>query len=127
MTLANLSILEPEPGRVVGNHTRSARRPATRRGNPSYDCPAVTGRRRALSVVARVFALGCGIAAAILAVYSGVLVYAAATFEHDSLPGPVVLSMVALVVGLGALLCGGLSRLLWKAGKRAVDSAPPIR
>lgn len=80
-----------------------------------------------MSVVARAFAVGCGIAAAILAIYSGVLVYAAATFEHDSLPGPVVLSMVALAVGLAALLCGGLSRLLWKAGTRAGASAPPIR
>jgi hypothetical protein len=46
------------------------------------------------------------------------LVYAAATFVHDSLPGPAVLAMVAAGVGLGAILCGGLSRLLWKASQR---------
>jgi hypothetical protein len=44
--------------------------------------------------------------------------YAAVTFEHDSLPGPAVLSMVAIGVGLGALLCGGVSHLLWRASRR---------
>lgn len=68
-------------------------------------------------VVTRVIALGCGIASATLAVYCLMLVYAAATFEHDSLPGPVVLAMVAVGVGLVAILCGGLSRVLWRVSK----------
>jgi hypothetical protein len=76
-------------------------------------------QRGALSVITRVGALGCAIAAAILAVYCAMLVYAAATFEHDSLPGPAVLSMVAVGVGLVALLCGGLSHVLWRMSKRS--------
>lgn len=46
------------------------------------------------------------------------LVYAAMTFEHDSLPGPVVLYLVAVAVGLVAVLCGGLSHVLWRMSKR---------
>lgn len=54
-------------------------------------------------------ALAGAIAAAGLAGYCVMLVYAAATFEHDSLPGPAVLSMVAVGVGMLAVLCGGLA------------------
>jgi len=71
-----------------------------------------------LSVVTRVFAVVCAVASAILAIYCVMLVYAAATFEHDSLPGPAVLSMVAIGVGLAAVLCGGLSHVLWRTSKR---------
>ncbi len=70
-----------------------------------------------LFVVTRVIALLCAIASATLAVYSILLIYAAATFEHDSLPGPAVLAMVAVGVGLVAVLCGGLSRVLWRVSK----------
>ena len=73
----------------------------------------------------RVIALGCAIAAAVLTVYCVMLVYAAATFEHDSLPGPAVLSVVAVGVGLVALLCGGLSHLLWRVSKRPLAAARP--
>lgn len=66
-------------------------------------------------MIALVFA----IASAALAVYCVMLVYAAATFEHDSLPGPAVLAMVAVGVGLGALLCGGLSHVLGMASNRS--------
>lgn len=76
-------------------------------------------------MVTRVIALVCAIASAALAVYSVMLVYAAATFEHDSLPGPAVLAMVAVGVGLVAVLCGGLSRVLWRVSKRQKDAAPP--
>lgn len=82
-------------------------------------------RRGALSVVTRVIALVCAIASAALAVYCVVLVYAAATFEHDSLPGPAVLAMVAVGVGLVAVFCGGLSRVLWSVSIRHKDSARP--
>lgn len=85
---------------------------------PSYDYRTLASRRGVLSVVVRVIALGCAIAAATLAVYCVVLVYAAATFEHDSLPGPTVLAMVAVGVGLTAVLCGGLSRVLWRVSQR---------
>lgn len=78
-----------------------------------------------LFVVTRVIAIVCAIAAAALAVYCVILVYAAATFEHDSLPGPAVLAMVAVGVGLVAVLCGGLSRVLWRVSKRQKDSARP--
>jgi hypothetical protein len=70
--------------------------------------------RGALSVVTRIIALGFALVSAALAVYCVMLVYAAATFEHDSLPGPVVLAIVAVAVGLVAILCGGLSRVLWR-------------
>lgn len=100
--------------------------PRTRRFRPSYDDGLLTGHTRGvLFVVRRVIALVCAVAAATLAVYCITLVYAAATFEHDSLPGPVVLSMVAVVVGLAAVLCGGLSHVLWRVSKREVASARP--
>lgn len=73
---------------------------------------------RLLSIVIRVITVGCAIVAAALAVYCVILVYAAATFEHDSLPGPAVLSMVAVGVGLAALLFGGLTGVLWRISKR---------
>ena len=76
-----------------------------------------------LSIVTRVLAFGCAIAAAALAVYCVMLVYAAATFEQDSLPGPAVLSIVAVGVGLGALICGGLSHVFWRVSKRQLASA----
>jgi hypothetical protein len=63
-------------------------------------------------------AVVCALASATLAVYSVMLAYAAATFEHDSLPGPAVLGMVAFGVGLVAIICGGLSRALWRVSKR---------
>ena len=68
-----------------------------------------------MPVVARVLAILCAIATAALTVYCGMLVYAAATFEHDSLPGPTVLLIVAMGLGLAAIFCGGLTHLLWKA------------
>jgi hypothetical protein len=84
-----------------------------------YDRADLTSQPRGLgSLVTRVIAIACGIASAILAVYCVMLGYAAVTFEHDSLPGPAVLSMVAIGVGLGALLCGGVSHLLWRASRR---------
>ena len=73
----------------------------------------------------RVIALVCAIASATLAVYCVMLAYAATTFEHDSLPGPAVLSMVAVGVGLAAVLSGGLSHVLWRVSKRQVASARP--
>ncbi len=76
---------------------------------------------KVLSVVTRVFAVVCGVASVILAVYCVMLVYAAATFDHDSLPGPAVLSMIAVGVGLAAVLCGGLWHVLWRASKRSVQ------
>jgi len=79
------------------------------------------------SVVSRVVTTVCAIASATLAVYCVLLVYAATTFEHDSLPGPAVLSIVAVGVGLAAVLCGGLAAVLWKRGNRPVASEPPIR
>ena len=78
-----------------------------------------------MSVVTRVIAVVCAIASAALAVYCAMLVYAATTFEHDSLPGPAVLSMVAVGVGLAAVLCGGLSHVLWRVGKRQMASTRP--
>lgn len=68
-------------------------------------------------MLARVAAVACAIAAAILTVYCGMLVYAGATFQGDSLPGPTVLYMVAVGVGLGAMLCAGLAHVLWRNGK----------
>lgn len=76
-------------------------------------------------MVTGVIALVCAIASAALAVYCVMLVYAAATFEHDSLPGPAVLGIVAVGVGLVAVLCGGLSRVLWRVSTRLKDSARP--
>ncbi len=78
--------------------------------------------RGVLSTVSRVAAVVCAIASATLAVYCVVLVYAAATFSHDSLPGPAVLYMVAVGVGLTAVLCGGLAHVLWRVSKRAPAS-----
>ena len=93
---------------------------------PSYDWAALISQERGvLSAVTRVIAVVCAIASATLGVYCVVLVYAAATFEHDSLPGPAVLSMVAVGVGLGAVLTGGLSHVLWRVSKRRVASARP--
>lgn len=71
----------------------------------------------------RVMALAGAIAAAVLAGYCVMLVYAAATFEHDSLPGPAVLSMVAVGVGMLAVLCGGLAHILWRASNRQEGTA----
>jgi hypothetical protein len=85
----------------------------------------ISQKRGVLFVVTRVIALVCAIAAATLGVYCVMLVYAAATFEHDSLPGPAVLSIVAVGVGLAAVLCGGLSHVLWRVSKRQVASARP--
>jgi hypothetical protein len=97
-----------------------------RRCDPSYDRAAVISLQRGvLSVVTRVIALVSAIASAALAVYGVMLVYAATTFEHDSLPGPAVLSMVAVGVGLAAVLCGGLSHVLWRVSKRRTASARP--
>jgi hypothetical protein len=79
--------------------------------------------RGALAVVTGVIALVCAIASATLAAYCVTLVYAAMTFEHDSLPGPAVLSMVAVAVGLAAILCGGLSHVLWRVSKRQMTAA----
>jgi hypothetical protein len=79
----------------------------------------LTGQhRRALSIVTRGAAVLCAITSAGFAVYCVMLVFAAMTFEHDSLPGPAVLSMVAVGVGLAAILCGGLAHVLWRAGTR---------
>jgi hypothetical protein len=80
-------------------------------------------KRGVLFVVTRVIALVCAIASATLGVYCVMLVYAAMTFEHDSLPGPAVLSIVAVGVGLAAVLLGGLSHVLWRVGKRQVCTA----
>jgi hypothetical protein len=88
------------------------------RGDPGRHrmiCVALTGRPRGvLSAVRRVIAVVCAIVSATLGLYCFMLVYAATTFTHDSLPGPVVLSMVAVGVGLGAVLCGGVAHVLWK-------------
>lgn len=93
---------------------------------PSYDYSALAIQQQgALTIVVRVIALLCALAAAILAVYCVTLIYAAATFEHDSLPGPAVLSMVAVGVGLVAALCGGLAHVLWRVSKRQVTAARP--
>lgn len=67
---------------------------------------------------ARVASIVFALAAAVLAVYGVMLVYAAVTFEGDSLPGPVVLYMVAAGVGVGALLCAGLAHVLRRKGQR---------
>jgi len=99
--------------------------PDPRSRGPSYDCALNSQKRGVLSVVTRLVALVCAIASATLAVYCVMLVYAATTFEHDSLPGPAVLSMVAVGVGLAAVLCGGLSHVLWRVSKRQVASAQP--
>lgn len=79
----------------------------------------LTGQLRgALFFVTRGAAVLCAIAAAGFAVYCVLLAYAAATFEPDSLPGPAVLSIVAIGVGLAAILCGGLAHVLWRLGSR---------
>ena len=70
-------------------------------------------QRGVLSVVSIVAAALCAIVSAALAVYCVVLVYAAATFAHDSLPGPAVLNMVAVGVAIAAVLFGGLAHVLW--------------
>ena len=89
----------------------------------SVDSLAMTPpRNQTLLLLARVGAVLCGAAAAILGVYAVIAVYAGATFEGESLPGPTVLYMVAVAVALGALFCGGLSRILWQWAKR--HSAP---
>jgi hypothetical protein len=93
---------------------------------PSYDYAAVTGRQRGvISVVTRVIAIICAIASVTLTVYCVMLVYAAATFEHNSLPGPAVLFMVAVGVGLAAVLCGGLTHVLWRVSNRKVAPGEP--
>jgi hypothetical protein len=80
---------------------------------------ALMSRNRGVwSVLTRSIALVCAVASATLAAYCLTLAYAAATFEHDSLPGPAVLSIVAVGVGLAAVLCGGLSHVLWRMSKR---------
>lgn len=85
----------------------------------SYDRVTLIGHKGGvLFVVMRVIAVVCAITCAALAVYCVMLLYAAITFEHDSLPGPAVLSMVAVGVGLAALFCGGLAHVLWRASKR---------
>jgi len=71
-----------------------------------------------LSIVSSVAAAACAIISAALAVYCVVLVYAAATFVHDSLPGPAVLNIVAVGVALAAVLFGGLAHVLWRVSKR---------
>jgi hypothetical protein len=71
-------------------------------------------RRSGLSIAIRVAAVVCAIGAAALPAYSAMLAYAGATFEHDSLPGPAVLFMVAAGVGLSALLAAGVSYVLWR-------------
>ena len=101
--------------------------PDSWRRDPSYHCAALIGPKRGvLPVVTRVIALVCAVASATLGVYCIMLVYAAATFEHDSLPGPAVLSMVAVGVGLAAVLSGGLSHVLWRVSKRQVASDRPV-
>lgn len=70
------------------------------------------------ALTARMASIIFALAAAVLAAYGGMLVYAAATFEGDSLPGPVVLYMVAAGVGIGALLCAGLAHVLWRWARR---------
>ena len=85
----------------------------------------ISHKRGVLSVVTRVIALVCAVASAILAVYCVMLVYAATTFEHDSLPGPAVLTIIAVGVGLAAVLSGGLSHVLWRVSKRQMASARP--
>lgn len=74
------------------------------------------------AIVRRVFAVGCAIVSAMLAVYSFTLAYAAATFAHDSLPGPAVLAMMAVAVALVGVVFGGVARALWM---RRVSSHTP--
>lgn len=74
--------------------------------------------RGGLAIVTRSMALVCAIASLGLAGYCAMLVLAAVTFEHDGLPGPVVLSLAAVGVGLASVLCGGLSHVLWHWRKR---------
>lgn len=76
-------------------------------------------------MIARVLALFCAVAAAALAVYGVLLVYAATSVEYDSLPGPAVLSMVAAGVALAALLCGGLAHVFWRVSKRQETTGRP--
>jgi hypothetical protein len=72
---------------------------------PSNDCAALISQKRGvLFVVTRVIALVCAIVSATLGVYCVMLVYAATTFEHDSLPGPAVLAMVAVGVACSGTL-----------------------
>jgi hypothetical protein len=85
----------------------------------------ISQKRGALFVVMRVIAVVCAIVSATLGIYCAMLVHAATTFEHDSLPGPAVLSIVAVGVGLAALLAGGLSHMLWRMSKRQVASTRP--
>jgi hypothetical protein len=75
--------------------------------------------------VARVIAFISALAAAALAVYCVLLVYAAATVEYSSLPGPAVLSIVAVGVGLAAVLCAGVAHLLWRWSNR-MGAEPPL-
>ena len=70
------------------------------------------------SPLARPAAVLCGLAAAVLGAYGAMLVYAAATFEGDSLPGPLVLYMAAIGVALAALLSAGLAHVLWRRSRR---------
>jgi peptidoglycan/LPS O-acetylase OafA/YrhL len=94
------------------------------RPRTSYTCAALTSPKRGWRFhLTRVIAVVCAIGAATLVVCCAVLGYAAATFEHDSLPGPGVLAMVAVGAGLAALLCGGLAHVLWRASKRQVARA----
>lgn len=91
---------------------------------PSYDGVAMMGHGAGvLSAIARIAAILFAVVAATLVVYCGMLVYAAATFEHDSLPGPTVLYLVAAGVALAAMLCGGLSHVLWRVRKPQAPSA----
>ena len=69
-------------------------------------------------LLARAGAVVCALAAAILAVYAAVAVYAGATFDADSLPGAAVLYIVAVGVALAAALCAGLAHGLWRWGRR---------
>lgn len=71
-----------------------------------------------LPPLARIVAVMCGVAAVVLGVYAVIGVYAGATFDEDSLPGPTVLYMVAVGVGLVALLCAGLAKILWEWANR---------
>lgn len=73
---------------------------------------------KAIVVAARVSIVACAIASAVLGVYGGMLVYAAATFDSDGPPGSMVLYMAAFAVLLAALLLGGMAHVAWNANKR---------
>jgi hypothetical protein len=75
-------------------------------------------RGRSVALVGRAAAVILALAGGALTIYAGLLVYAGATFEGDSLPGPTVLYMVAVGVGLAALSCAGLARVLWRWAAR---------